>query len=209
MQVVALVSQKGGAGKTTLAAGLAVSGERAGLSTVLVDLDPQASAAKWGDLRNAETPVVTTAPATRIARVLDASRAAGAALAILDTAPHSAEAALAAARASELVLIPCRASTADLHAIAASVDLVRIAGARAAAVLNAAPVQGPLADEALTALAGYDLAAAPVVMHQRIAHVYAFTVGLTAAELEPAGKASAELDALYRFVMHTLTGDTP
>ena len=56
MQVVALVSQKGGAGKTTLAAGLAVSGERAGLSTVLVDLDPQASAAKWGDLRNAETP---------------------------------------------------------------------------------------------------------------------------------------------------------
>ena len=74
-------------------------------------------------------------------------------------------------------------------------DLVRIAGA----VLNAAPVQGPLADEALAALAGYDLAAAPVVMHQRIAHVYAFTVGLTAAEL----------DALYRFVMHTLTGDTP
>ena len=65
MQVVALVSQKGGAGKTTLAAGLAVSGERAGLSTVLVDLDPQASAAKWGDLRDAETPVVTTAPATR------------------------------------------------------------------------------------------------------------------------------------------------
>ena len=113
-------------------------------------------------------PVVTTAPATRIARVLDASRAAGVALAILDTAPHSAEAALAAARASGLVLIPCRASTADLHAIAASVDLVRIAGARAAAVLNAAPVQGPLADEALAALAGYDLAAAPVVMHQRI-----------------------------------------
>ena len=176
---------------------------------MLVDLDPQASAAKWGDLRDAETPVVTTAPATRIARVLDASRAAGAALAILDTAPHSTEAALAAARASGLVLIPCRASTADLHAIAASVDLVRIAGARAVAVLNAAPVQGPLADEALAALAGYDLAAAPVVMHQRIAHVYAFTVGLTAAELEPAGKASAELDALYRFVMHTLTGDTP
>ena len=55
MQVVALVSQKGGTGKTTLAAGLAVSGERAGLSTVLVDLDPQASAAKWGDLRDAET----------------------------------------------------------------------------------------------------------------------------------------------------------
>ena len=127
MKVIALVSQKGGAGKTTLATGLAVSGERAGLSTVLVDLDPQASAAKWGDLRAAEIPVVTTAPATRIAPVLDAARAAGAALAILDTAPHSADAALAAARAAGLVLIPCRASTADLHAIAASVDLVRIA----------------------------------------------------------------------------------
>ena len=209
MKVIALVSQKGGAGKTTLAAGLAVSGERAGLSTVLVDLDPQASTAKWGDLRAAETPVVTTAPATRIAPVLDAARAAGAALAILDTAPHSADAALAAARAAGLVLIPCRASTADLHAIAASVDLVRIASAHAVAVLNAAPVQGPLADEALAALAGYDLAAAPVVMRQRIAHVHAFTVGLTATEFEPAGKAAGELNALYRFVMHTLTGEAP
>ena len=209
MHVIALISQKGGAGKTTLAAGLAVAGERAGLATVLVDLDPQASAAKWGDLRAAETPVVTTTPATRIATVLDAARAAGAALAILDTAPHSADAALAAARAAGLVLIPCRASTADLHAIAASVDMVRIAGARAIAVLNAAPVQGPLADEALTALAGYELAVAPVVIHQRIAHVHAFTAGLTASELKPAGKAASELAGLYHFVMHILAGETP
>ena len=56
MKTVALISQKGGAGKTTLAAGLAVAGERAGLTTVLLDLDPQASAAKWGALRRRGDP---------------------------------------------------------------------------------------------------------------------------------------------------------
>ena len=84
-----------------------------------------------------------------------------------------------------------------------------VAGARAIAVLNAAPVQGPLADEALTALAGYELAVAPMVIHQRIAHVHAFTAGLTASELKPAGKAASELAGLYHFVMHILAGETP
>ena len=59
MQIIALISQKGGAGKTTLAIALAVAAERAGVTSVLVDLDPQASAAQWSDLREAETPVVT------------------------------------------------------------------------------------------------------------------------------------------------------
>ena len=54
------ISQKGGAGKTTLACATAVAAERAGLATVLIDLDPQASASKWSDLRTLETPVVTS-----------------------------------------------------------------------------------------------------------------------------------------------------
>ena len=63
MRTIALISQKGGAGKTTLAIALAVTAERAGLASVLVDLDPQASAAQWSDLRQAKTPVVTCTPA--------------------------------------------------------------------------------------------------------------------------------------------------
>ena len=86
MLVVALLSQKGGAGKTTLACGLAVESERAGRRAVVVDLDPQASAAKWADLREAETPVVTSAQAARLAPVLAAAGDAGASVVFIDTA---------------------------------------------------------------------------------------------------------------------------
>ena len=85
MRTIALISQKGGAGKTTLAIALAVTAERAGLTSVLVDLDPQASAAQWSDLRQAKTPVVTCAPAARLTSVLTAAQGAGADIAILDT----------------------------------------------------------------------------------------------------------------------------
>ena len=200
MRTVALISQKGGAGKTTLAAALAVTAERAGLASVLVDLDPQASAGRWGDLREAGTPVVTCAPPARLEPVLDAAREAGASVAVLDTAPHGADAALAAARASDFVLIPCRPSTADLAAIGASVDLARVADRPAAVVVNAAPVAGPLTGQALDAIGGYSVEACPVVVHQRVAHVHAFTAGLAAPESEPAGKAAGEIRGLFDWV---------
>ena len=88
MRAVALISQKGGAGKTTLAAALAATAEQAGIASVLVDLDPQASAGRWGDLREADTPVVTCAPAARLGPVLGAvSRTANPAPASLAAAP--------------------------------------------------------------------------------------------------------------------------
>ena len=87
MRTIALISQKGGAGKTTLAIALAVRSERSGIASVLVDLDPQASAAQWSDLREAETPIVTCTPATRLGSVLTAAEDSGAGIVVLDTAP--------------------------------------------------------------------------------------------------------------------------
>ena len=110
MFTVVLISRKGGAGKTTLACGLAVSSEQAGLVTALVDLDPQGSASAWANLRTADTPTVISGHAAQLPALLTAACDAGAELAIIDTAPHSTDAALAAARAADLVLIPCRAS---------------------------------------------------------------------------------------------------
>ena len=207
MFTVALISQKGGAGKTTLACALAVAGEQTGRSTVVVDLDPQASAAKWADLRQENTPVVTSAHAPRLGPVLAAAQNAGAHLALIDTAPHSADAALAAARAADLVLIPCRPSAADLHAIGASIDLTRLAKARAAAVINAAPVRNPLVEQAQAAIAGYRVETVPVVVHQRIDHLHAFTAGLAASELAPGGKAATEITTLFDWIRHAETED--
>ena len=201
MFTIAVISQKGGAGKTILACAIAVASERAGRAAVLIDLDPQGSAAHWGDLRAADTPVIISTPAARLIPVIAAARDAGAQVAIIDTAPHVADAALAAARAADIVIIPCRASAADLYAIGASINLARISETRAVAVLNAAPVRNPLLGEARTAIDAYGIEAAPVIIHQRIDHVHAFTAGLTASEYAPRSKAAAELDALFHWII--------
>lgn len=200
MRTIALISQKGGSGKTTLSIAIAVAAERAGIPSVLVDLDPQASSGQWSDLREEGAPVVTCAPPARLPSVLRAARGAGAGLAVVDTAPHAADAALAAARASDFVLIPCRPATADLLAIGASIDLARIASKPAAVVINAAPVANPLTSQARDAIAGYGMMACPVVVHQRIEHVHAFTAGMCAAESAPRGKAAREVNELFEWI---------
>ena len=145
MRTVSIISQKGGAGKTTLALNLAGASESAGFQTVVIDLDPQASAKGWHDHRNQEAPVVISAHASRLTEVIDTAKEHGADLCIIDTAPHSETTALAAAKAADLVLIPCRPAVFDLRAISSSVDLTQIAGKPALIVINAAPPRGPLA----------------------------------------------------------------
>ena len=199
MKTIAVISQKGGAGKTTLTLHLAVAAETAGNTTAIIDLDPQASATSWKDLRNSETPAVVAAQVSRLAHVLETAAKHGAALAIIDTAPHSESAALAAARAADLILIPCRPAILDLKAISLSVDVAALAGKPASIVLNAVPPRGTLADEAVAAVASYQIPISPVRIGQRAAYVHALTVGQTAQEYEPDSKAAAEIISLYKW----------
>ena len=90
MRTIAMVSQKGGSGKTTLAVALAVAHELAGGDSVVIDLDPQGSAGVWSDLRGDDPPVVVAAHPPRLARALEAARSAGASLAVIDMAPREA-----------------------------------------------------------------------------------------------------------------------
>lgn len=204
MQTVTIISQKGGAGKTTLAVNLAVSAEKKGKSVLLLDLDPQASAASWKDSRIAETPVVVAAPASRLSQFLETGRKSGADFAIIDTAPHSENAALEAARAADLVLIPCRAGILDIRAIQSSLNICRLAGKQAFVVLNALPAQGSMAEEAAAAIhqIGGQLIGTGIV--QRIAFNHAMTAGQGVVEYEPAGKAAAEIEAILNNVTKAL-----
>ena len=123
MYTITLVAQKGGTGKTTLAINLAVAAEAVGHRAVLIDLDPQASAAGWGDHRTLARPVVAPVPATRLEDALGTARAHRADLAIIDTAPHSESSALEAARAADLSLIPLRPGILDLRALRTTADI--------------------------------------------------------------------------------------
>ncbi len=197
MKTLAIISQKGGAGKTTLALHLAVAARIKKKTAAIIDLDPQASAASWGDSREDEYPAVVSAQPARLVKVLAAAKEAGAKLAVIDTAPHSESAALAAARAADLVIIPCRPAILDLRAIGSTVDLVKLANAKAGIVLNAVPSRGTLAEEAVEAVSSYGVKVLPVRIGQRAAFVHALTAGKTAQEYEPSGKAAKEIKDLY------------
>ena len=145
-------------------------------------------------------PSSRSAQATRLGPIIEAAERTGAGLIVIDTAPHAADAALEAARAADEILIPCRASAADLAAIGATIDIAHLAGRPATAVLNAVPVRTPLAGEARTAIAAYGIETSPVIVHQRIAHVHAWTNGLTAEEYAPTSKAASESAALFEWI---------
>lgn len=201
MYTVAILSQKGGTGKTTMALHLAVASEKAGQLAAVIDLDPQASAAGWKDSRQAETPVVVSVPATRLPQALEAARAGGADLSLIDSAPHSGDVALAAAEAADLILIPCRAGILDLRAIGATARIVKLSGKRAFVVLNAMPARAPnvLAD-ARAAVSVHGLDVSPVSIQQRATYAHALTAGQTAHEYEPTGKAADEVAELYAWL---------
>ena len=205
MYVVALLSQKGGTGKTTLSLHLAVAAERAGHVAAVIDLDPQASAAGWKDSRPGETPVVVPIPASRLSQALDLARSAEAEIVFLDTAPHSSDVALAAAEAADIVLIPCRAGILDLRAIGATAKLARIAGKKAFVVLNSLPPRAVnVVADARDAVAVHGLEVAPVTIQQRAAYAHALTAGQTAQEYEPDGKAADEIAQIYAWLRTVL-----
>jgi chromosome partitioning protein len=201
MKVISILSQKGGAGKTTLALHLAAAVETAGLPSVVIDLDPQASAAGWKDSRQAETPVVISLPPTRLPQGLQAAREGGAAIVVVDTAPHSESAALGAARAADLILIPCRPGILDLRAIGTTAELVKLAQKPAYVVLNAMPPRATqLLADVRAAVGVHGLQVAPVTLQQRVAFAHALTIGATAPEYEPEGKAAEEVAAMLAWL---------
>ena len=117
MKTIALIAQKGGTGKTTLALSLAVAAEQTGKVAVIIDLDPQATACNWADRRKADTPIVVDAQPTRLPKALEKARQGGVDLAIIDTSARSEQSALAAAKSANLIIIPCRPQIYDLETV--------------------------------------------------------------------------------------------
>ena len=201
MKTISILSQKGGAGKTTLAINLAGTAEAAGKHVVIIDLDPQASAKAWSDRRGKERPVVISAQAAVLSEVLTTAAEHGADYAIIDTAPHSETAALVAGKVADLILVPCRASYIDLKAIETTIDLVKLAKNPALFVLSCIrPGDKALPDGAETHLSQYPIPVSPQRLTQRAAVVHSLTVGQTVTEFEPDGAAARDVRALFTVI---------
>ena len=204
MKVIAIVSRKGGAGKTTLALHLAVAADALGLAVAVFDLDPQASAAIWGDRRGPMPPAVVAAQAPRLASLLAQAREQKADLVILDTAPHADSIASDAAAHADAVLIPCRPSALDLDAIGISIRIAEAAGKPAFVVANAAPTQGDEVAQMRKAIEKAGIAVCPTALHQRKAFASYIQEGRTAQEADPKSKAADEINDLAAWVFKTI-----
>ena len=209
MKTIAIVSQKGGSGKTTLALHLAVASAVEGRNTAVIDLDPQASSANWSDRRTAEVPVVLSAHASRLRQEIQHVRDIGGEMIYVDTAPHSDSAALEAARIADLVLIPCRPAILDLEAITNTLAFIRTTGTPTLVILNAIAATGQDAAQAEEALLAHDVETCPVRIGRRVAFTRALLCGQCAQEYEPFGKAALEVRRLHDFITSRLQDFNP
>lgn len=202
MKVLAIIGQKGGSGKTTTALGLAVEAALKGRPVAVIDLDPQATATNWSDRREVkDAPAVASCQVVRLRQVLDAAKAQGVKLAIIDTAGKSTDAAIAAAKVADKVLIPIQPQLFDIETLHNAKEILTLAGNPATTVvINRAAIQGRRHEETREAAVAMGFTVASVVLYQRAAHGDAGNIGQTAAEYEPKGKAAQELAALYDYM---------
>jgi chromosome partitioning protein len=209
MHTIALIAQKGGTGKTTLAICLAVAAEQSGVVSVIIDLDSQSTACNWSDRRQSRGPIVVDAQPARLQSALSKAEGGGVDLAIIDTPAKSEQAALAAAKCADLVIIPCRPQVYDLETTPTSLELIRLAGGKPALVLlNAVPSRGQRHAQAEEALRGLGLTVCPVHFGQRAAFGDSAALGQTPLEYEPQGKASEEIRLAYKYLSRLLDKGT-
>jgi chromosome partitioning protein len=200
MKIVAIISQKGGAGKTTLAVHLATAAALAGHVTAIIDLDPQATAASWGDRRTVGAPEVISGQAARLPALIASAEQNGADFLVLDTAPNADQVVSLAARAADLVLIPCRAAAFDLEAIETTLMLAKATMKPAYVVLNAVPPRSNIGREAAQGLTARGAQVAPHQLTHRAAFAHGVIDGRTAQEFEPQGKAAEEVEGIYMWL---------
>jgi chromosome partitioning protein len=200
MKVVAVLSEKGGAGKTRLAVHLATAAHLAGQKVMILDLDPQGSAYAWAE-RRTEPPEAEAIAPVALAGWMDRLREAGAGLVVLDTGRDSNNAGYTAAKAADLVLIPCRVGGFDFLALDRTLDLCRLAGKRPFVVLNAVRPGSVRAEaNAREALADLECDLAPGALHDRVDFRTASVAARSAQELEPESKAAREVAVLYSWL---------
>jgi chromosome partitioning protein len=212
---VCFATQKGGAGKTTLAASLAVAAAQSGEKVIALDLDPQGSLAAWGDRREGEGPsfenlTVDKLPTDRIGQlteILNALRRKGFTVAVLDTAGVDNTATHLAMQAADLCLMPARPSRLDIEATGLTFRAVVRTNRPVAFVLNQCPPM-PRSSRSLEAAAGLKMLGvlADPMMTTRADYQDAIAAGLGVTEYAPEGKAAQEAAALWGWVKKQARG---
>ena len=199
MKTLAILSQKGGTGKTTATVHLAVAAQQAGHDVAIIDLDPQANAMKWGN-RRAETPRVYSSFASLLDDTLNTAKQNGATLAIIDTQGAANPDTLKIAEAADFALITSRPGMMDIEVMQSVVSAVEMAHIPAWVLFNAVRPNCSMLLKAKHAVKTYDLPTVPYTLGDRVAFSHPIIDGRTAQEYDCTGKATREINAVYRYL---------
>jgi chromosome partitioning protein len=198
MKTIVINSQKGGSGKTTICAHLAVEAERAGDGPVfLIDTDPQGTLSTWHEHREAEVPQRVEVPLENLAQGLAVLKDRKASYCFIDTAPTRTDENAALFRLADLVLVPIRPSPSDLWAAAATVALLKEADIPFLFILTQAKANASITAQAAAALSHHGPVAETFIA-DRVPYAAAMTDGRTALELSAKGPAAVETTALWK-----------
>jgi chromosome partitioning protein len=208
MQVIAVLNQKGGSGKTTIATHLARSLQIDGHDVLLVDSDPQGSARDWAAVREDQPVTVVGIDRPTIER--DLKGVAQKDFVVVDGAPQAADLAVSAIKAATFILIPVQPSPYDIWATADLVDLVKqrieiTEGKLQAAFVVSRAIKGTkIGAEVNEALAGYGLPVLEARISQRVIYPGTAAIGTTVLDDEPDGEAAKEIRALATEIVQKL-----
>jgi len=207
MHIIAVASQKGGSGKTTLAGHLAVQADRAGSGPVaLVDTDPQGSLSEWWNARTAETPLFARTSTGRLAADIERMRELGIKLLVVDTPPAIEATITEVIRLSDLVVIPARPSPHDLRAAGATVEMIERMGKPMVFVINSATPRARITSEAVMALSQHGTLA-PVIIHARTGFAASMIDGRTVMEVPGEARSAQEVAQLWEYLANRINRD--
>jgi chromosome partitioning protein len=202
VNIVAIVSSKGGVGKTTVTQCLAVEALRQGIAAAIIDADPQKSAADWGEQRaaaNMDAPTVIALGSKSLASVVTDLKKRGAGMIFIDTPPHSAPAINAALDVSSGSIMVTRPNPMDLRALEATWSIVSRMKKPAAAIFTQTPPGNRARALGLAQgrLEELEMPFCPTPISYTLSFPYAQAEALSVQEREPTGKARAEIAEIW------------
>jgi chromosome partitioning protein len=204
--IITVAQQKGGSGKTTVAAHLAVAFTRAGKSVGLLDVDPQGSLGEWFERREQTLGEEDVGLAFRTASGWGARREAKQLardfdIVVVDTPPKSDLEIRPAIEMADLVAVPVQPTPVDLWATAPTLQMAAKEGVPSVIVINRVISRALLTAEIIAAAAELGHALAETHLGNRVAYPQSMGEGRTVLETAPGGPAAAEVEALAREIL--------
>jgi chromosome partitioning protein len=205
MRTIAFVTQKGGAGKSTLASSIAVAARRAGERVFIIDLDPLQSLVKWSQAREAADVPVEHVPPAKLGKALAALEKKGVTLVVIDAPGADSENSDAAIRAADLCIIPARPNVFDLWASELTRASIKDKKKEYAFLLNQCPPaqQNSRVEQGVATLQEMGALLTPLIS-SRVDYQEAARLGLGVSELHPDGVAAQEMRDLWASIKKRL-----